>query len=427
MLRYDLSDMDEEVVRGILRREGVPLAEIVEKVRPIVESVRAEGDSALLRYAREFEGFEGGSFRVSRTDIEDARARVPDTLCRALEVSRKRIEAFHSRQELRGFEFEDACGSYGQVVRPLERVGIYAPGGTASYASSVIMAAVPAKIAGVEELVLCSPCRNGRVEDVVLAAAHMCGIDEVYSVGGAQSVAAMAYGTQSIRQVSKIVGPGGAFVTAAKMIVRNDCAIDSLAGPSEVLIIADSDADACSIAGEMAAQLEHDPLARAVLVSPDAEILDLSAAALAEMLIKADRGDIVRSAAENGAIFLKASDIPDAVSFSNRYAPEHLLMATKDPRILLDSVRNAASVFLGMNSSVSFGDYCSGTNHILPTKGMAAGASSLSVYDFLKVMPYQTITREGAKSLAPVVAEIANAEGLPNHAIAASRAGGMKR
>ena len=426
-MRYDLSEIDEVTRRGILRWEGMPLAEIVDKVRPIVDSVRAEGDSALLRYAKEFEGFTRDGVRVPREAVEEARERVPKALRDALETSKERIEAFHSRQQLHGFEFEDRFGFYGQAVRPLERVGIYAPGGTASYASSVIMAAVPAKLAGVGETVLCSPSRDDKVEDVVLAAASMCDIDEVYSVGGAHSVAAMAYGTESIQRVSKIVGPGGAFVTAAKMLVRSDCAIDSLAGPSEVLIIADSGADVESIAIEMLAQLEHDPLARAVLVATDDGVLTGSIAALERLSSEAGRGEIVRSAAESGAVFVKATDVAEAVDFSNEYAPEHLMILTETPRKVLDAVSNAASVFLGESSSVSFGDYCSGTNHILPTMGMAVGASSLSVYDFLKVMSYQAISPEGAKALAPVVTKIAAAEGLPNHAKAATRAGGARR
>lgn len=427
MLRYDLSDIDEGARRRILRREGVALAETVDMVRPIVDSVRAEGDPALLRYAREFEGFTGDEVRVPLKSLEEARERVPKSLYDALETCKGRIEAFHSRQQLHGFEFEDPFGSYGQVVRPLERVGIYAPGGSASYASSVIMAAIPATLAGVREIALCSPSRNGGVEDVVLAAASMCGINEVYSVGGAHSIAAMAYGTQSIPRVSKIVGPGGTYVTAAKMLVRNDCAIDSLAGPSEVLIIADSGADAEAIAVEMVAQLEHDTLARAVLVSTDDDVLASSMAALEMLSSEVERGDIVRSAAEKGAIFVKAMDTAEAVGFSNEYAPEHLLILTEAPRKVLETVSNAASVFLGEQSSVSFGDYCSGTNHILPTKGLAVGASSLSVYDFLKVMSYQAITPDGAKALAPVVARVASAEGLPNHAKAAARAGGVRK
>ncbi|MBU0624697.1 MAG: histidinol dehydrogenase, partial [Candidatus Thermoplasmatota archaeon] len=278
---------------------------------------------------------------------------------------------------------------------------------------------IPARIAGVEEIAMCTPGSNGTVPAEILAAADLCGITEVHPVGGAHSIAAMAYGSRSIPRVQKIVGPGGNVVTAAKLLVRNDCEIDILAGPSEVLVIADKSADPALVAADMLAQLEHDPLARALLVTDSRPLADRTRTELRLQLAKASRSGIASEAARRGAIAIITETIAQAVEFSNDYAPEHLLVDVKNPMAVLDRVRNAGSVFLGRYSSVAFGDYCSGTNHILPTKGMAAMKSSLSVYDFLKIIPYQRISRIGAAKLSKVVAVMARAEGFPAHAEAA--------
>ncbi|MCJ7488576.1 MAG: histidinol dehydrogenase [Thermoplasmata archaeon] len=427
MLRYDYSSMSADDMREVLRRGSTSMDNAVTVARPIVEAVRRGGDRALMRYARKLDGFKGGSFLVPRGALEAAMSRVPSPILASLKLSKKRIQAYHKKQLLNAFEFEDSCGVFGQKVVPLERIGIYIPGGTATYASSVLMTAVPAKVAGVEEIVMCTPARNGGIEDAVLAAAFIAGVDEIYSVGGAQGIAAMAYGTESISKVSKIVGPGGSIVSAAKMVVRSDCEIDSIAGPSEVLIIADSTAEATLVASEMVAQLEHDPAAVAVLVSSSSRLLDQTLLALKEMIGRADRKDILERSFDEGAVFLKVRTMSQAVEFSNAYAPEHLLVDTRNPRELLKSIRNAGSVFLGQSSSVAFGDYCSGPNHVLPTMGTARSRSALSVYDFLKIVPYQQLSVQGAATLAPVVTALAEAEGLPNHAIAARlRTGGMR-
>ncbi len=425
MLRYDYGSMSTDDMRKVLRRGSASMDHAVTVARPIVEAVRLGGDRALMRYARKLDGFKGGPFLVSRDAMEAARSRLPSQILASLNFSQKRIQDYHRKQRLNAFEFEDSCGVFGQKVVPLERVGVYIPGGTAAYASSVLMTAVPAKVAGVGEVVMCTPARNGRVEDAVLAAALIADVDEVYSVGGAQGIAAMAYGTESIPPVSKIVGPGGSIVSAAKMIVRSDCDIDSIAGPSEVLIIADGTAEAALVASEMAAQLEHDPAAIAVLVSSSSRLLDQTSMALEHLIGRADRKDILEQSSDEGAIFLKVRNMSKAVEFSNAYAPEHLLVDTRNPYELLKSIRNAGSVFLGRQSSVAFGDYCSGPNHVLPTMGTARSRSALSVYDFLKILPYQQLSVRGATTFAPVVTALAYAEGLPNHAIAARlRAGG---
>ena len=395
------------------------MASALGAVRPIIGAVRAKGDRALLAFARKYEGFAGSSVRVPVKEIEAASDRVPQPLLKALKLSTKRIHAYHSRQRLGAFEFKDSCGTFGQKVVPLERVGIYVPGGMAAYASSVLMSAIPAKVAGVDEIAMCTPSKNGRVQDAVLAAAHMAGICEVYSVGGAQAIAALAYGTETIRPVLKIVGPGGTIVSAAKVAVRQDCEIDLVAGPSEVLVIADGAAKPDLVAGEMAAQLEHDPSSVAVLVSPSRSVIDRVQASLARLIEQSDRKSVMERSSARGAVFMKVRSMSKALEFSNLYAPEHLVIDTKSPEEMLPSVRNAGSVFLGASSSVAFGDYCSGPNHVLPTMGTARARAGLSVYDFLKILPYQQLTTKGAATLAPVAALMAEAEGLPNHAEAA--------
>ena len=419
MLTYALSDIAPMALQDVLKREGVNLARIKKTAEKIVNEVRRKGDEALSMYAQEFDGFKGGSLTVTRNQVRDASKRVPKDVMRALGISKKRIENFHSRQRLSAFEYRDGCGSYGQKIVPLNRVGVYAPGGTAKYMSSVLMSCIPARIAGVKEIALCSPGKDGVIPDEIVAAADMCGVTEIHPVGGAQSIAAMAYGTESIRPVQKIVGPGGSYVSAAKLLVRNDCEIDFLAGPSEILIIADSASKPDSIAADMLAQLEHDPLARAVLVTTSQEVLEKAKAELCLQIEKAARKEIASQAAKKGAIFMIARNLAEAVEFSNKYAPEHLLIDVRKPRTLLKKVENAGSVFLGSNSSVAFGDYCAGTNHILPTMGVASMKSSLSVYDFLKIVPYQELSAGGADMLAPIVETIALSEGLPAHAAAA--------
>lgn len=418
-MNYELDRMTKSELKSVLSRKGVDLKGAMGMAAPIVEDVRERGDVALKKYAKRLDGFAGGPLLVPRRELKGARKRVPKELLEALAVSKERIHKFHSRQSLAEFEFLDGMGTLGQKVVPLKRVGVYVPGGTADYISTVIMACVPASIAGVEEICVCSPGRDGKVTDAVLAAADMCGVNEVRPIGGAQAIAAMAYGTESVPKVQKIVGPGGAIVTAAKLLVRNDCEIDFLAGPSEVLVIADEGADPELIACDMLAQLEHDPLARAVLVSDSRRIIEDAGNVLCSKLEKAARSPTAKAASKEGAVFILTEDIAAAVAFSNQYAPEHLLIDVSKPLRVLGSVENAGSVFLGRHSSVAFGDYCSGTNHILPTKGTASMRSSLGVYDFLKIIPYQSISAAGAAGLSRTVQTIALAEGLPAHAEAA--------
>jgi histidinol dehydrogenase len=419
MLTFELGEMTARERSAVLEREGVDIAAAAEIARPIIEDVRSRGDVAVRRYAKRLDGLKGQKMRVSEDELRSARNRIPRILLDALRVSRLRIQSFHKRQEQMQFQYQDECGTFGQRVVPLRRVGVYVPGGSADYASTVLMASVPARIAGVKEIVLCTPGRDGKVPDAILAAADLCGVSEVYAIGGAHGIAAMAYGTATIEKVQKIVGPGGAVVTAAKLLVRNDCDIDFLAGPSEVLVLADAKGDPELIAADMLAQLEHDPQARAVLVTSSRTVVNETRRELDRMLRMAERSEIASKAAAKGAIFIVAEDMDASVRFSNAYAPEHLLIDVAQPMKLLDKIESAGSVFLGSNSSVAFGDYCSGTNHILPTKGVARMRSTLSVYDFLKMIPYQSISSNGVKELAGTVDILARSEGLPAHAEAA--------
>lgn len=411
----------------MMSRSGLDLEGPMASARAIVGKVRDGGDSALLSCAREFDSFAGKDPRVSGAEMAAAAARLPKPLLHAMRVCKTRIERFHRCQSFEPFEYRDSAGLFGQKVVPLDRVGVYVPGGSASYASSVLMACVPARVAGVSEIVVCTPAKDGKVGDAVLAAAGMCAVDELYAVGGAHSIAAMAYGTKSIRPVQKIVGPGGAIVTAAKLLVRNDCAIDSLAGPSEVLIVADGRADPCALAAEMLAQLEHDPLARAVLVSTSKRVMIATMDELRRQVPAAQRRGILQRSSSDGAAFILAKNVPQALRFANDYAPEHLVIDVSSPRAALRHVKNAGSVFLGRHSSVAFGDYCAGPNHILPTKGTASASSSLSTYDFMKVVPYQEVSASGASELAPTAELMAAAEGLHGHAQAAAMRRRSKR
>ena len=428
MLTYDLDKMTESERRSVMEREGVDLSRAMDAVAPAIREIRRGGDQAVLRYAERFDDFKGSTLTLSKREISSARKRVSKALLDAMAISKKRIEEYHSRQMLKGFEFRDSCGVFGQKVVPLRRVGVYVPGGTADYVSTVLMACVPARIAGVSEIAVCTPGRSGKVPDSILAAVEMCGVSEVHPVGGPQSIAALAYGTESIRKVQKIVGPGGTYVTAAKLLVRNDCEIDFLAGPSEVLVIADAHADPEMIASDMLAQLEHDPSARAVLVTNSRAVCEKAKRELEWRLSRTERSEVASKAADRGAIFVMARSLDSALDFSNQYAPEHLLIDVRNPMRVFNKVASAGSVFLGPYSSVAFGDYCSGTNHILPTKGVASMKSALTVYDFLKVIPYQEITGKGALKLAGVVDTMARSEGLPAHADAALlRAGRSQR
>lgn len=404
----------------LLRRSKPDLESVMPRVAKIVSDVRREGNSALVQYTEQFDKVRlyKDQLEVPKEEFKLAVQQLKPEILKSLQKLARAIEKFHRKQLPREWETEMAPGiRAGQLVRPLERVGIYAPGGLAKYPSTVLMAAVPARIAGVKEVIMCTPpSRNGKVSPVVLAAAEMGGVDRVFRVGGAQAIAAMAYGTETVPPVDKIVGPGNVYVAAAKQVVSSDVDVDFVAGPSEVLIVADGSANPRFIASDMVAQAEHDPEAVAVLVTTSEGLAKKVRAEIAKMVYSSSRWNIaVRALANHGSIVLVRS-LKEAVEFANNYAPEHLELMVKNPRKVLKLIRNAGSVFLGDHTPVAAGDLAIGVNHILPTGGGARRQSGLSVLHFLKFPTVQHLTKRGLVRIAGVVENLAGVEGLPAHA-----------
>jgi histidinol dehydrogenase len=386
----------------------------------IIDDVRAHGDAALGRYARELDGVETDTLAVAPAELAAARRALEPAQVAALERAIANVERFHRATQAQAVECEVEPGvRCERLIRPIDAVGLYVPAGSAPLPSTVIMLAVPARIAGCARRVLCTPPqKDGAAHPAVLVAADLCGIREIFKVGGAQAIAAMAYGTRSIPKVAKIFGPGNAWVTAAKQLVAADpggAALDMPAGPSEVLVIADDSARAEFVAADLLAQAEHDVRAQAVLVTPARALAQQVAAEVARRLPSLSRGAILAQSIAASRI-LVVPDLPTALAVSESYAPEHLIIATRAPRALLDQVHNAGSVFLGAWSPEPLGDYCSGTNHVLPTYGHARAYSGLSVTDFTRRMTVQELTPAGLRALGPTAATLARLEGLDAHA-----------
>lgn len=389
----------------------------------IVERVRAFGDSAIREIAARYDGVSLDVLEVPTARIAAARRRVPVAVLAALEHAAANIEEVHRAFLPAPVELVTRDGVLvGRRADPLGRVGIYAPGGRAAYPSSVLMGAVPARVAGVGEIVVCSPpSSDGAPSDVVLAAAAIGGAHRVFGIGGAAAVAAMAYGTEAVPRVDRIVGPGNAWVAAAKLLVVGAVGIDAPAGPSELLVLADASANAGIVAREVVAQAEHDPMAAVVVVGTDRAWLDHLSDAVASELQGAGRATIVRDALRGNGALLLARDVAEGVAFAEEYAPEHLLLALKDADAWLPRVRNAGTVFVGERSSVAFGDYLTGANHVLPTGGLARAYSGLSTVDFMRWTTYQRVQGDAASRLVGDTRILAEAEGLPAHARAAEQ------
>jgi histidinol dehydrogenase len=414
MLVSTLKDLKKAEYRRLIDRGKADFEAAIPRVEPILEAVKREGDRALRRSTKKFDGADIRDFRVTEEEFRAVRKEVGPEVKRALKTARKNIAEFHRAQMPKAWSFRKGGATLGQLPRPLERVGCYVPGGRAVYPSTVLMTVVPAKVAGVKEVACVTPpTKEGGANPYTLVAAEIAGTKEVYKLGGAQAIAALAYGTETIPKVEKIVGPGNVFVAAAKWLLKGEVAVDNPAGPSEVLIIADSTAKADFIAHDMAAQAEHDPLAKSVLVTTSRALAGQVEETLEELRFK--REETRRSLDANSAI-LVAKNMAEAVEFSNRYAPEHLQIMTKDPRKVLRGIKSAGSVFLGDYTPVALGDYASGTNHVLPTGGFARVYSGLGTYDFLKFVTYQQFSRKALESLAPTVITLAEAEGLVEHA-----------
>ena len=389
-------------------------------VASIIADVRARGDAAVLEYTGLFDHVKAHSvaaLEFSAADLKGAVDGLPAAQREALSVAAKRIRAFHERQRVDSWSFTEADGTrLGQNITALDRVGIYVPGGKAAYPSTVLMNALPAHVAGVAEIIMVVPTPGGVRNALVLAAAQLAGVTRAFAIGGAQAVAALAYGTATIPAVDKIVGPGNAYVAAAKRRVFGVVGIDMIAGPSEILVIADASANADWIAMDLFSQAEHDEAAQAILLSPDAALLDAVAASIARQLPALSRADIVaRSLAHRGAL-IQVRNLDEACAIANRIAPEHIELAVADPDALVPKIRNAGAIFLGHYSSEALGDYCAGPNHVLPTARSARFSSPLGVYDFQKRTSVIAVSRAGAQTLGRVASTLARGEGLSAHA-----------
>ncbi|MGQ0502602.1 MAG: histidinol dehydrogenase [Panacagrimonas sp.] len=398
-------------------------ARVAEAASRIVADIRQRGDEALLELTNRFDGSSwsrASDLEIPRAALEAAWNALPADLQNALQQAHRRIGDYAERQALAGWEFADAHGNrLGQRVTPLDRVGIYVPGGKAAYPSSVLMNAVPAKVAGVREIVMVVPTPGGETNAAVLGAAHLAGVDRVFRIGGAQAVAALAYGTASVPAVDKIVGPGNAYVAAAKRLVFGRVGIDAIAGPSEIVVISDGLSDPRWIAMDLFSQAEHDEDAQSILISPDAGFIARVEQAMAGRIRDLPRADIVRASLSGRGAMIQVRSLDEAVDISNRIAPEHLELSVAQPRELLDRVRHAGAVFLGRHTPEAFGDYCAGPNHVLPTSRAARFSNPLGVYEFQKRTSLIECSPEGARVLAGIAGRIADAEGLQAHAASA--------
>ncbi len=417
----DLRSAAPDELAAVLRRSAVPDPSIRGRAAEIVHAVRTGGDGALHAAATQFGGSPaGGAIHVDRSRPAEAWRTSPTGLRSALEHAARNIRIAHEPQRPVDAELEVSPGV--QVDRrwtPLNRVGVYVPGGMAPYPSSLLMGAIPAQVAGVTEVVVATPAdASGRVSDAVLATAGMLGITEVYAMGGAQAVGALAYGTETIDRVDKIVGPGSVWVTAAKLAVYGDCAVDLPAGPSEALVMADDAADARLVAADLLCQAEHGPDSPVVLVTTSAALADAVGAQLDDLLPRLARRDILRKALGDHGLVVHTTDIAQAVAFANRYAPEHLSVHTRDARRVARGITAAGSVFVGTWSPESAGDYATGANHVLPTGGLAGSHGPLSVEDFGSWRQVQELTQDGLASLRSTIATLAEAEGLTAHRLA---------
>ena len=419
MRTFSLATDDRNAVFTALQRPTHDLARYREIARPIIDAVRSRGDDALLEYTEQFDDVRLTSLRVPQAERDAASARIPKTLRDAIETAIKNVTAFH-RENITEHTIDVGVGvRCWRAIRPLDSAGLYVPGGTAPLVSTAIMLAIPALLAGVGKPVMCTPPqKDGAVAPSILYACERIGITDIYRVGGAQAIAAMGYGTQTIPKVCKIAGPGNAYVTAAKAEVGSDpngAAIDMLAGPSELLIIADATADPRFVAADLLSQAEHDRSSQVVLLSTDAALIDAVQRAGEEQLHNLPRKDIAKVALAASVAVLTPS-LEDAIMLANVYAPEHLSIQTQNPQSLLPQITNAGSIFLGSFSPETIGDYCSGTNHVLPTSGLARTTGGVSVRTFQKTLTIQELSLDGLRSLSTTATALARAEGLEAHA-----------
>lgn len=418
-----LSSADADFQRqldALLAFEGAQDDNIEKTVVGILADVKARGDAAVVDYTNRFDRVsvaDMAALELPQSELRAALEGLPAERRAALEAAAGRIRAYHERQIGHGFQYEEADGTrLGQMVTPLDRVGLYVPGGKAAYPSSVLMNALPAKVAGVKELIMVVPTPGGEKNALVLAAACLAGVDRVFTIGGAQAVAALAYGTETVPQVDKIVGPGNAYVACAKRRVFGIVGIDMVAGPSEILVLADGSTDPDWVAMDLFSQAEHDELAQSILICPDAAYIEKVQASIDKLLPSMPRQAVIRASLENRGALVQVKDLEEAVALANRVAPEHLELSMDEPDAWVEKIHHAGAIFIGPYTSESLGDYCAGPNHVLPTSGSARFSSPLGVYDFQKRTSLIRVSREGAQTLGRIAATLADGEGLPAHA-----------
>lgn len=419
--RLSTADADFEAqFARLLAFEGAQDADIEATVARILDDVKQRGDAAVLDYTRQFDRLDAPSVQaleLPKARLTEALAALDPDVHEALVLAADRVRAYHERQVLQSWSYTEPDGTVlGQQVTPLDRVGLYVPGGKAAYPSSVLMNAIPAKVAGVGELVMVVPTPGGVANDLVLAAAAVCGVDRVFTIGGAQAVAALAYGTETIPQVDKIVGPGNAYVAAAKRRVFGVVGIDMVAGPSEILVICDGRTPPDWIAMDLFSQAEHDELAQSILLCPDAAFIDRVAASIEQLLADMPRREVIAASLEGRGALIRVRDLDEAVALANRIAPEHLELSVEEPEFWAKKIRHAGAIFMGRNTCEALGDYCAGPNHVLPTSRTARFSSPLGVYDFQKRTSLIQVSPEGANTLGRIAATLAYGEGLPAHA-----------
>ena len=408
---------------SLLSWESVSNKDVVNTVEEIINTIRSKGDKALIDYSIKFDGVKAKSMTdlmISQEELEKSFNDLSDKQKNAITIAAERVKAYHLKQNQQTWSYTEEDGTMlGQKITPLDRVGLYVPGGKAAYPSSVLMNAIPAKVAGVDELIMVVPTPNGTTNKLVLAAAYISGVDMVIAVGGAQAIAALAYGTESIPKVDKIVGPGNIYVATAKRAVFGQVGIDMIAGPSEILIICDGNTDPDWIAMDLFSQAEHDEDAQSILLCPDLAFIDKVEKSIEKLLPEMDRKDIIKTALKNRGALIHTKDMDEAIAISNRIAPEHLELSVENPETLLDSIKHAGAIFMGKYTCEALGDYCAGPNHVLPTSGTARFSSPLGVYDFQKKSSLIMASRESANTLGKIAATLADGEGLQAHALSA--------
>lgn len=418
-LNANTADFDQQLA-DLLAWDAVSDQKVVAAVDEIVAAVKTRGDEAVLEYSNRFDNLNADSITVlemSADRLQQALQAITDEQRSALLTAADRIRSYHQHQKQESWSYTEADGTVlGQQVTAMERVGLYVPGGKASYPSSVLMNALPAKVAGVDELIMVVPTPNGETSEMVLAAAAIAGVDRVFTVGGAQAIAALAYGTETIPKVDKIVGPGNIFVATAKRKVFGEVGLDMIAGPSEILVVCDGQTDPDWIAMDLFSQAEHDENAQSILISPDRKFLDAVAESIERLLPSLERKRIAEESIYGRGALIEVSDMDQAIALTNRIAPEHLELSVEDPQALLPQIRHAGAIFMGRHTAEALGDYCAGPNHVLPTSGTARFSSPLGVYDFQKRTSLIFCSPEGASELGKTASTLARGESLEAHA-----------